>query len=85
MKRITILLLPLLLLCGLLSGCIASGAGGKSTEPAPNPTEATLIVPDETTPLPTPSISIETIPEKTDDSDYQLPPGERPTVVPEVK
>lgn len=30
-----------------------------------------------------PSVPIETIPRGTDDSDYQLPPGEKPTINPE--
>ena len=51
MKRIAMTLLAVLLLCGLLSGCIATQAA--ETEPAAptvaDPTESTEWIPDNTT------------------------------------
>lgn len=85
MKRVIILLLSVCLVCSLLSGCIASNDAQKETE-APAPTEEmTELDPVESSPFPTPTLPLETIPKSTDDSDYQLPPGERPTLVPEIK
>ena len=94
MKRFMTVFLTVLLLTGLLSGCIS----GKEAEPSetqtqPVVTTPTVTIPVEIIPLPNPtesdiadpSISIEPIPENTDDSDYQLPPGERPTLTPEDK
>ena len=85
MKRIVILIMSVLLVCSMLSGCIGSSKPEKETEPTTAPTVATEEVSGENSPFPTPTVPIETIPKSTDDSDYQLPPGERPTVVPEVK
>lgn len=78
MKHIAILTLTALLLCGLLCGCTPSGS--KKPEPALDPIP---IIPNQTAPRPTNPIA--TIPRPTDDADYQLPPGERPTIVPEIK
>lgn len=78
MKRIAILILTAALLCGFLCGC--TPARTEDSSPTQNPIP---LIPNQTRPRPT--VPIETIPRPTDDADYHLPPGERPTVVPEVK
>lgn len=78
MKRIVILALTAALLCGILCGCTPSGK--EKLDPSVKPVP---VIPNQTRPRPT--VPIETIPRPTDDADYHLPPGERPTVVPEIK
>ena len=85
MKRIAILILSLLLICGMLGGCTDSNKPDEETASATAPTVATQDATGIPSTFPTPTLPIEPIPENTDDSDYQLPPGERPTVVPEIK
>ena len=101
MKRFLILSLCVLLLCGILGGCRSTAGGQQSSDQSNATTEAQLpqettqketlpieTLPQESVPIlvPTaPSLPIETIPKSTDDSDYQLPPGERPTTTPEIK
>ena len=92
MKSITTLILTVLLLGSFLIGCTDSSVATEPTVPAKaiseTATDVTVIpteIPDETDPQPTLGITIETIPQSTDDSDYQLPPGERPTLEPQDK
>lgn len=94
MRRFMTIFLTALLLAGLLSGCI-SGKEAEPSETGTQPPAATpaVTIPVEIIPMPDPSdpviadpsISIEPIPDNTDDSDYQLPPGERSTLTPEDK
>lgn len=101
MKRLLIISLSVLLLCGILGGCRSTAGGQQSsdlpdtieTTAAPRETTQKETLPVETYPQVTgsplnptaPILPVETIPKSTDDSDYQLPPGERPTPTPEIK
>ena len=78
MKRIMILIMTTLLLFGLLAGCTLSDS--EASDPTVKPVP---VIPNQTRPQPT--VPIETIPRPSDDADYHLPPGERPTVRPEIK
>ena len=80
MKKPVFLIIPVLVLCGLLCGCTPPAGHSPS-----KPTAPVIILPDESRPLPTVTFPIETFPKPTDDADYHLPPGEQPSVVPEIK
>ena len=102
MKHIFILILTILLLCSLMSGCINASAGEPTPTSAPAdtgptsaptdiaPTEATEallpseVIPEGSSPLMNPDLPVETVPQRNDDSDYQLPPGETPTLEHEI-
>ena len=88
------LIFAMLIMCGLLLGCTPVSEE-KAADPQPQAASITEIpdetdslpieeIPDESAPLPTLDIAIETIPQPIDDSDYQLPPGERPTLEPQI-
>ena len=101
MKRLFCLSLCLLLLCSILGGCRSSAGGQQNSDlpnttdatQLPQETAQKETLPIETIPqesVPTlvstvPTLPIETIPQSTDDSDYQLPPGEQPTTTPEIE
>lgn len=93
MKHTHILILAFLLTCSLLSGCVHAAAEEEvptSSATVITPTEApeTMVtfeeVPEETRPFTAPDLPAETVPPRIDDSDYQLPPGETPTLEHEV-
>ncbi len=86
MKRILSILMICFLCCGLLSGCRPSPATDDQSETTGTTQPSQETIPIQILPsgsgvdfIP-PTLPVGLVPENTDDSDYQIPPGEEPTI-----
>ena len=91
MKHILSILMICFLCCGLLSGCRSSSSADDRTETTGTTQSSQETIPIQILPsgsgvdfIP-PTLPVDTVPENTDDSDYQIPPGEEPTINHEVQ
>ena len=87
MKRVLCILMICILCCGLLSGCRPSLGTDDQTETTGSIQQDQETLPIQTLPVGSgadftpPTLPVGTVPENTDDSDYQIPPGEEPTII----